>query len=485
MAELWQFNAPQLSASFASREISPVEVAKSLLARVGALNAKVNAFCLIDEPATLAQAEASEARWKKNAPLSPLDGVPVAVKNLLLTRGWPTLRGSRTIDPDQPWDQDSPAVARLREAGAVLLGKVTTPDHGWKGVTDSPLTGITRNPWDPRLTPGGSSGGAAVAAALGMGPLHLATDGGGSIRIPAAFCGVFGFKPTWGLVPVHPHSPSLSLWHQGPLTRNVADAALMQSVIAQPDQRDWYGLPAQHIDYRQHLDDGIRGWRIAYSRTLGYARVDPEVAALVERALGVLAGLGANIEEIDLDLPDPIEIMQPLWSVALALAVEPMSPTQRALLDPPLLSVAEPGMRMTALEYRRIETAREAFGRRMNDLHREYDLLITPQLPITAFAAGHEVPPDGDRRRWWEWSPFTYPFNLTQQPAAAVPCGFDHRGLPVAMQMIGAKFDDARVLRAARAFESVQPFVMPSVDHPVGAAATRPPHLDEPTFPQT
>jgi len=285
-------------------------------------------------------------------------------------------------------------------------------------------------------------------------------------------------------VPVHPHSPSLSLWHQGPLTRTVADAALMQSVIAQPDRRDWYGLPPQHVDYRKHLDDGIRGWRIAYSRTLGYARVEPGVAAQVERALGLLEDLGARVEEIALDLTDPIEMMQPLWSVALALAIEPMSPTQRSLLDPPLLDVAAPGMHMTALEYRRVEMAREAFGRRMNDLHRDYDLLITPQLPITAFAAGHEVPPQGDRRRWWEWSPFTYPFNLTQQPAAAVPCGFDQRGLPVALQMIGAKFDDARVLQAARAFESVQPFVMPRVADTIGATTSEP-RLDAQPFPQS
>lgn len=484
-SDLTRLSATDLVTHYRARRLSPVEVTRAVLDRIEALDPIYNAFVVADPISAMASARASEERWRRNEPAGAVDGVPTSVKDLVLARGWPTRRGSMTIDPNQAWDVDGPPVARLREQGAVLLGKTTTPEFGWKGVTDSPLTGITRNPWDPRLTPGGSSGGAAVAAALGMGPLHLATDGGGSIRIPAAFCGVFGFKPTWGMVPVHPHSPSLSLWHQGPLTRNVADAALMQSVIAQPDRRDWYGLPAQQVDYRRHLDDGISGWHIAYSRTLGYARVEPAVAAQVERALGVLAGLGAHIEEIDLDLPDPIEIMLPLWSVALALAVEPMSPAQRALLDPPLQGVAEPGMRMTALEYRRVEMAREAFGRRMNDLHREYDLLITPQLPITAFAAGHEVPPDGDRRRWWEWSPFTYPFNLTQQPAAAVPCGFDHRGLPVAMQMIGAKFDDARVLRAARAFESVQPFVMPSVGAPLGTASTPAPRRDEHTFPQT
>ena len=196
-------------------------------------------------------------RWQREDPAGLVDGVPTSVKDLILAKGWPTRRGSRTIDPKQAWEEDGPPVARMREQGAVLLGKTCTPEFGWKGVTDSPLTGVTLNPWDTRMTPGGSSGGAAVAAALGMGPLHIATDGGGSIRIPAAFSGVFGFKPTWGVVPVHPHSPAWTLWHQGPITRTVADAALMLTAIAKPDARDWYSVPAQGIDYRVGLDS----WR--------------------------------------------------------------------------------------------------------------------------------------------------------------------------------------------------------------------------------
>jgi aspartyl-tRNA(Asn)/glutamyl-tRNA(Gln) amidotransferase subunit A len=359
----------------------------------------------------------------------------------------------------------------MKEQGAVFLGKTTTPEFGWKGVTDSPLTGITVNPWDTRLTPGGSSGGAAVAAAFGMGTLHVATDGGGSIRIPAGFCGLFGFKPTFGIVPVHPHSPALTLWHQGPIARTVGDAALMLTVIARPDARDWYQAPALDRDYREELDAGVKGWRIAYSPDLGYARVDPEIAALVEQGVRTLQSLGAVIEEVDLGLEDPIAIMQPLWSVALAMAIAPMSVEQRALVDPPLLELAEPGMHLTALEYRRLEREREAFARRMCLLHRSYDLLVTPQLAVTAFEAGHEVPPRSDRRRWWEWSPFTYPFNLSQQPAATVPCGFTRRGLPVAMQLVGNKFADARVLRAARAYEKEHPFRLPPV--PVASAAQR------------
>jgi aspartyl-tRNA(Asn)/glutamyl-tRNA(Gln) amidotransferase subunit A len=349
----------------------------------------------------------------------------------------------------------------MKEQGAVFLGKTTTPEFGWKGVTDSPLTGVTVNPWNTKLTPGGSSGGAAVAAATGMGTLHIATDGGGSIRIPAAFCGLFGIKPTFGIVPVHPHSPAGTLWHQGPISRTVDDAALMLTVIARPDARDWYQSPPLNIDYRAGIESGIKGLRIAYSRTLGYAKVDPQVAEKVEEGARVFESLGAIVEDLDLKLDDPIAIMRPLWAVALALAVSPMTEEQKSLLDPPLRVLAESGMGLDALAYRNLERAREAFARRMCLLHQTYDLLLTPQLAVTAFEAGHEVPPGSQRTRWWEWSPFTYPFNLSQQPAATVPCGFTSDNLPVALQLVGNKFADALVLRAARAFETARPFVMP------------------------
>ncbi|HWQ39941.1 MAG TPA: amidase [Burkholderiales bacterium] len=463
--DILSLTAAELVEHYRQRRLSPVEVVRAALQRIAALNPIYNAFVLVDEARALKDARESEARWMRGAPAGLVDGVPATVKDLIVTQGWPTLRGSRTIDPKQEWNEDGPPVARMREQGAVFLGKTTTPEFGWKGVTDSPLTGVTLNPWDARLTPGGSSGGAAVAAAFGMGVLHIATDGGGSIRIPAGFCGLFGFKPTFGIVPVHPHSPALTLWHQGPISRTVADAALMLTVIARPDPRDWYQAPALDIDYRKDPDAGVRGrLRIAYSRALGYARVDPEVAMLVERGVRVFESLGAIVEEIDLALQDPISIMRPLWSVALAMAVAPMTPEQRALVDPPLLELAEPGMRLSALEYRQLERERETFARRMCMLHQTHDLLITPQLAVTAFEAGHEVPPGSGCKRWWEWSPFTYPFNLSQQPAATVPCGFTRAGLPVAMQLIGNKFSDAVVLHAARAFEAVQPFVMPKID---------------------
>jgi aspartyl-tRNA(Asn)/glutamyl-tRNA(Gln) amidotransferase subunit A len=454
-------SAADLIALYRSKRVSPVEVLTATLDRIDRLDRFYNAFVMTDREGALRDARASEKRWWRGEPGGLVDGLPATVKDLIAVKGMPTRRGSRTTSP-LPSEEDGPPVARLRQHGAVFLGKTTTSEFGWKAVTDSPLTGVTRNPWDAHFTSGGSSGGAGVAAALGLGTLHLGTDGGGSIRIPASFCGVFGFKPTFGIVSVHPHSPALTLWHQGPLARTVSDAALMLTVMAGPDIRDWYAGPELGIDYRNGLGDGVKGLRLAYSRTLGYAKPDPSVVSLVDKAVEDLACLGAHVEEIDPGLDDPIEIMRPLWSVGLAVGVAAMSRDHRALIDPPLLDLAEPGFRLSALDYRRLEQTRENLGRRMAMLHTKYDLLITPQLPIAAFAAGHEVPPESQMDRWWEWSPFTYPFNLTQQPAAAVPCGFATSGLPVSMQIVGAKYSDALVLRAAYAYEASHPFVVTS-----------------------
>ncbi len=463
MSDILGFSAQQLIEHYRAKTLSPVEVTRAALARIEKLQPIYNAFVVVGAKEALQAAAESEQRWMRGEPKGLVDGLPTTVKDLLLCKGWPTRRGSLTVNPDQAWDEDSASVARMREHGAVILGKTCTPEFGWKGVTDSRLTGITRNPWNPEMTPGGSSGGAAVAAALGMGVMHIATDGGGSIRIPAGFCGMFGFKPTFGLVPVHPHPPPWTLWHQGPISRTVHDAALMLTVISQPDVRDFYAAPPLGIDFRDGLEDGIRGMRIAYSRTLGYAKVDAKVAALVDHGVAKLEQLGAHVEEIDLVLEDPIAIMQPLWAVALAMAVEPMTAQQRALAEPAMLELAQPGFAISALQYRALERQRETLARRMNLLHQTYDLLVTPQLATTAFAVTHEVPPDSALTRWWQWSPFTYPFNLTQQPAATVPCGFAGDGLPVAMQLVGARFQDAKVLRAARAVESVEPIRLPPV----------------------
>jgi aspartyl-tRNA(Asn)/glutamyl-tRNA(Gln) amidotransferase subunit A len=455
-------SACDLVALYRARKLSPVEATEAALARIARLNPRFNAFCLVDEESARAAARASEQRWVEGRPQGRVDGVPATIKDLLLTQDWPTLRGSKVIDPKQAWPEDAPAVARLREEGAVFLGKTTTPEFGWKGVTDSALTGLTRNPWDPNKTPGGSSGGAAVAAACGMGALHLGTDGGGSIRIPAGFTGIFGLKQSFGRVPASPLSPFGTLAHIGPMTRTVSDAALMLSVIAKPDPRDCYALPHEGQDYLDGLEEGIKGWRIAFSPSLGGNSVAPEVAKLVAEAAGAFGELGARVEEIEPEIGANCEqVFADHWFPGAANALRTYAPEQLALMETGLQEIAATGARLPLMDYLAAVKEREQLGVRMNFFHQKWDLLLTPTLPLGAFAAGVEVPDGTPGRRWMEWTPFTYPFNLTRQPAATVPCGFTPAGLPVGLQIIGPSYGDDRVLRAARAFEKLRPFKLP------------------------
>ncbi|MFF1277145.1 amidase [Streptomyces marokkonensis] len=452
MSELTELTAVRLLDGYRSGAIGPVEATRAALRRAEEIQPEVNAFVRLFAGEALERAAASEERWRRGEPRGLLDGVPVTVKDILLLRGAPTLKGSRTIDPAGRWDEDAPSVARLREHGAVFLGKTTTPEFGWKGVTDSPLSGITRNPHDPTRTAGGSSGGAAAAVALGAGPLALGTDGGGSVRIPAAFCGIFALKPTYGRVPLYPASAFGTLAHVGPMTRDAADAALLMDVIGAPDSRDWSALGPASGSFSDGLAGGVRGLRVAYSPSLGgQVRVDPAVAAAVRRAVERLAGLGAYVEETDPDLTDPVEAFHALWFAGAARVVQHLTRERRELLDPGLLEICGAGARLSAPDYLAAVDVRMDLGRRMGRFHDTYDLLVTPTLPVTAFEAGAEVPQGSGHRRWTGWTPFTYPFNMTQQPAATVPVGTDACGLPIGLQLVAARHRDALVLRAAHA----------------------------------
>ena len=462
--DLTQCTASELLGLYRRGEASPVEVTQAVLDRIETVDQSLHAYALVAGDIALAAAADSEARWHRNEPVGPLDGVPTSIKDLILTKGWPTRRGSRTVDPDQPWDVDAPATARLREAGAVLLGKTTTPEFGCKAETNSPLTGITRNPWDTTRTPGGSSGGTAAAVAAGLGPLSVGTDGAGSVRIPASFCGNVGFKPSFGRVPAYPLSPFGTVAHLGPHTMSVTDAALMMNVLSRPDARDWTSLPATDTDHTAGLDDGIAGWRIAFSPRLGYVDdVDPEVAAAVEAAAADLAEAGAVVEMVDPGFADPLEISTGLWFTGTWTLWNTLSADQQAVTDPDFAAQAELGARLTNLEVQRLVLRRGELGSAMRLFMQDWDLLVTPTVAVPAF----EARPAGRVRMTPEsmlgWTPFSYPFNLTQQPACTIPCGLTSGGLPIGLQLVGPMFADARVLRAARAYELRHPVPRPPV----------------------
>lgn len=450
---LWPVH--RIHRAFARRELSPVELTRACLARIDRLDGRFGAFCLVDRGRALEEARTSEERWRRGEALGRLDGVPTTVKDLVDVAGWPTRRGSRTLDDAPPAAVDAPAVARLRRAGVVFLGKTTTPEFGWKAATDNPRGDLARNPWDPERTPGGSSGGAAVAAALGMGCLHIGTDGGGSIRIPAAFTGIFGLKSTFGRVPADPPSPFGTLAHLGPMTRTVADAAAMLTVMAGHDRRDWYALPEDGRDYTIGLEGGLEGARIGVVRRRGPLSPSTTLVSVFESALATLEELGARLEETVLPMDEELDEMFDVhWSTGAANLVERLPPEEAGLVEAGFREIAERGAAVDAARLRATQLARQAYGAAVERMFERFDLLVSPAVGIGAFGVRRLVPEGLQLARWLDWTPYSYPFNLGQQPACSVPMGRDAAGMPLGLQIVGPKYGDADVLRAARAFES-------------------------------
>ena len=444
-----------------SRAVSPVEVTEAVFDRIDRVEPSINAFATLTRELAFDSAKDAEQALRQGDG-GPLHGVPVTIKDLFHLRGVATRQGSKT-QPDQAADSDSPVTARLKAAGAVILGKTTTSEFGWSGVSRSPLTGITHNPWRQGLNAGASSAGAGAAAAAGFGPLHQGSDGAGSIRMPSHFCGVVGFKPTWGLVPHFPVRNNDQVSHVGPITRTVADAALFLNATAGSHPFDHTSLTGPRQDFTGALERDVTGLRIAYSPDLGHARVDTDVAELVRAAALTFEALGCRVEEV---APawgkDGPELGRFFWAVhetPLARYIEGAEDE----MDPGLVECIRAGRGRTAETYLAMRARKLAYVERIHRFMADWDLLLTPAVSVAAFPAERLQPEHWPQHPWdWLcWSEFCYPFNMSGLPAASVPCGLTPQGLPVGLQIVGKRCDDHAVLRAAATFERARPASRP------------------------
>jgi aspartyl-tRNA(Asn)/glutamyl-tRNA(Gln) amidotransferase subunit A len=451
------FGIEELTSSYRRGALSPIEVAREFIARVRQLDPLVNAIVHIDESYTMAMAAASEARYRTGKALSAMDGVPVTIKDLSAVAGMPRRRGSLLLGRE-PVAEDTPSVARMREAGAVFLAKTATPEAGCKVVTQSAAHGTTANPYDPSKTPGGSSGGAAAALALGFGPVALGSDGAGSIRIPASFTNLFGLKPGFGRVPAFPTDTDMPHSVVGPMSRTVADAAIMLEVISRPEPCDPYAWPVAFA-MPDLNDPDLSGLAIAYAPRLGCRAplVDAEIDDLVGSALPLLEDAGADVAADAPEWPvDPFLPFKVFWETACYSTVDATPPDRRELLDSLIQRVGASGARVSLANYLKASEQRLRIAAASKAFFNRYDILVGPVMPVPAYAVDRHVP-EGFDDADWSWCPYTYPWNMTGQPAASVPIGFTQQGLPVGVQLIGRMGCEAELLRAARAIELRHP----------------------------
>jgi len=444
-----------------AKKLSPVEVIDAVLQRIKQLNPKVNAYCTVVAESARAEARQAEEKVIRGEELGPLHGVPVSIKDLVFTRGIRTTGGTMMYENFIP-EEDAIVVERLKAAGAIIVGKTNTSQSGWVAITDNLLFGPTRNPWNTDRTSGGSSGGAASAVASCMGPLAIGSDGGGSIRIPSSFCGVFGLKPSLGRVPQGPGFPGPweGLAVAGPITRTVRDAALMMEVIAGRDDRDHFSLPDVGLQYLSRLGGDLKGLKVAWSKNLGYAIVDPQVLRVTEASVKTFSTLGCTVEAADPQTGDPQETFTTVVAASLAAVLVEKLDEWRDHFEPALVTFLERSKDISATEYIKARIANLEYRNRIQAFFEKYDLLLTPTVAVPPFEIGSYGPREiaGTKIVPIGWMPFTYPFNVTGQPAASVPCGWTDDGLPIGLQIVGRRFDDATVLRAAAAFEQASPW---------------------------
>ena len=461
--DLTQMTAAQLSKLYRRGKTSPVEVMRAVLARSDKINPRINAFCRVDGKEAVAAARASEKRWKKGKPLSAIDGVPVSIKELVRVKGWAASMGSKLTDKT-PVDADAPAVARLREAGAIVFAQSTSSEFGHKGVTDTPLNGVTRNPWNLERTPGGSSGGAGAAVAAGLGPLAIGTDGGGSVRIPSSFNGLVGLKATYGRVPNWPPTLNGDLSNTGPMCRTAHDCALMMNVIAQPDARDPTQLPQDDTDYVKALKSKLKKPRVAFLLRMSEHPLDIEVAALVTKAAKRFDKMGWKVEEIDappFPYADAGRIFVTHWLSNLQRLLDLYPEQRHGEFDPNLLAGAKAGRRYAMNDVVTAHAGRREMAVAWNLFFEKYDFLLTPTVAVQPFEVSKNMPDGPEGKANALWSPYTATFNLTRHPAASLPCGLSSAGLPVGLQIVSGHFKDAAVLAAAQRYTEEHPLKFP------------------------
>ena len=479
-AELCFTSAVELARLIRRRALSPVEITRAVLERIERVNPSLGAYVLVHAERALGQARHAERSVMAGERLGPLHGIPVSIKDNLWTAGDRTTSGSRLLAGFVP-PEDTPSVAALRAAGAIFVGRTNLPEFAWRGSTDNPLFGESRNPWDPTRTPGGSTGGGAAAVAAGLGPLAIGSDGAGSIRIPASFCGLAGLKPTFGRVPMYPAAGGNELVaHVCPLARTVRDVALMMNAIARHDRRDPFALPDDGVDHLAACDELLAGspgggrLRIAWSADLGFAPVETETREIAGAAARAFAEVGVDVEEASPDLGDPSFILRTLYGGAQAGAHAARAPEQKAQMDPELVRYAEASADLTAVEYLHAVAARQGLVDALRRFFERYDLLLTPTLCLPALPLGvvgpHEVA--GREVTHLGWT-LCYPFNYSGQPAISVPAGWTAGGLPVGLQIVGRRLEDALVLRAAAAFETLRPWAARRPTEPPAAPRAR------------
>lgn len=452
-------SATDLAALIREKAVSPVEVIEAFLARIDTVNSQLNAYVTVLSELVRRAAHNAEAAVMSGAALGPLHGVPFSVKDLIFTAGVRTTAGSRVFRDFIP-EEDAIVVARLKAAGGILLGKTNTPEFGFKGTTENLLFGATRNPWMRDKTPGGSSGGSGAATAAGLSPLSVGTDGGGSIRIPASFSGIYGFKPTFGRVPSGPgFGGGFSLSHIGPMTRTIADAALMMDVIALPDERDRFSLPTESQPFSHAICQCPRRLRVGWTPDLGYAAVDPQVVHITERALTAFREIGWTVEEAAPGFADPCDIFNLIIRAENYVVARELLEAYADLLDPGMRAFTQAGEMITAFEYLRANQERAKLNAQLARYFEQYDLLVTPTLAVPPFSINTRPEHIAGRAiHSISWLAFTYPFNLTGHPAASIPCGWTAEGLPVGLQLVGRRFADALVLQASAVFEEARPW---------------------------